>query len=142
MSLLFQTYQVSCKVCDYEPECKEQLKINIDEKHSYSCDICIVTVKRKAKLKNHICKVHEQNSTSGSLYMKQWYDVKGCNGVYCMRKTKGTLHSKACWYKKYPCLSTPLFSTKVPIGLNRVLHLEIESLLIDGEVLWPSLMIK
>ena len=107
------------------------------EKHDYTCkcDICGVAFMMKSKLFNHICKVELKNPSFDTLYTRDWYDVNGCNAVYCTTQNRDVaiLHSEKCWSNTDKC-----FWPRNEKSVRK--HFLSEKVIKNGEVHWQTLL--
>ena len=62
------------------------------------CKICGEKFAGEKKLQTHTCRIHVNNPSKNSLYMKNWYVSSECIRVFCDEKKKevAILHAHGC----------------------------------------------
>ena len=62
----------SCDECDFTTESEKGVKIHMGRMHEVICDSCSEKFAGKAKLLNHMCRLHIENPDFEQLYMKNF----------------------------------------------------------------------
>ena len=83
-----------------------------------------------------MCKHEIKNPTFESFYSKSWFDINGCNPLYCSAKNQEIvwLHSERCWSKDKMCC---VAQNKTEESCE--LHLELDKFIIYCEIQWEIL---
>ena len=77
-----------CEDCEFNAESESDLKIHMREKHEIECNTCNEKFAGLRKLKNHMCRIHVGNPSSGDYYMKNWYLNNDCISVFSKQQQR------------------------------------------------------
>ena len=77
-----------CDDCEFNAVCESDLKIHMREKHEIECNACNEKFAGLRKLKNHMCRIHVVNPSSGDYYMKNWYLNNDCISVFSKQQQR------------------------------------------------------
>ena len=130
------TAGVKCPECIYIAESNYYLEDHILDNHNFPCGNCTMIFRTLDRLEIHICKQEVKNPTFGSLYSKSWFDINGCNPVYCgsINQEIAWLHSERCWSKNQMCC---VLQNKTEDSCE--IHLELDKFIIYCVIQWEML---
>ena len=98
-----------CDECDFLGDSTNGMKMHMTEAHEMECDICNQSFRSEDKLEYHICKLHIENPSFETLYIKDWNDRKGCSPIFCNEEKNevAILHTEKCWEMDGGCGELP-----------------------------------
>ena len=130
-----------CEDCEFNAESESDLKIHMREKHEIECNTCNEKFAGLRKLKNHMCRIHVVNPSSGDYYMKNWYLNNDCISVFSKQQQRevALIHSIYCVEKQHcSYFPTSLKSVVENETCNVILDLPATIYMTDNNVNWEE----
>ena len=132
-----------CDHCEFQSESSDSLHEHYLLKHNFLCPTCSNIFKTQQKLSKHLCKLEVDNPSFGTFYTRGWFDLKGCNQVFCsdLDRQVAILHCEDCLKEETSCCWAPY---KLSSKSEDIIHFQTKNFIKHTkmshiEVLWPQL---